>query len=171
MEASGKDITTACKEYAVAECHKIAQCNPWLIAAYFEDEAACVKRYETTSGCTARFALRGTSQTVAGLAACTSALTSSTCAEWLDLDPTALAACAAKPGALADGAGCGNDGSAGIDCAVGGFCRITGSGTQGTCVLPAKDGQACDDQDGPSCLPWATCMGGLCKVSDPAACR
>jgi len=59
----------------------------------------------------------------------------------------------------------------GVDCAAGGFCRLSASGLQGTCVAPAKDGESCDDQEGPRCLLWASCTGGYCKVADAAACR
>ena len=98
--SSHGDAAAACEEYAVALCHKIAICNAWLLAAEFADEAACVKRWGTAGGCVGSFALVGTSRTVDGLAACTSAMNRATCAEWLDSDPVALAACSAKPGSL-----------------------------------------------------------------------
>ncbi len=280
-----EDPAAACAEYAVATCHKIATCNSWFIASYFEDEASCVKRLATATNCVGSFALAGTSQTVERLKACTSAKNRSTCAEWLNDDPTALAACIAKSGSLPNGTGCGDDAQCqtghcrlsddydcgvcgpapgpgdacsggdgcaaglicsnlvcaqtkgageacnnradcsnslacndghcasprsagenctedacdahaglycasgvcrktqyaapgqpcgwanGIDCAAGGFCRSTGSASQGTCVAPAKDGESCDDQQGPRCLAWATCTGGYCKLANPAACH
>jgi hypothetical protein len=282
-EGSSRAAAIACDEYATAECHKIAMCNPWFIASYFEDEAACQKRFANAGGCVAGFALRGTSRTLAWLKACTSAMNASTCTEWLDDDPGALAPCTVKPGSLSNGTGCADDAqcqsghcrrsddcgvcgpapssgescsdrdkcapglscnnfvcgrakeagdacesnadcpnsltcneghcaspksagqvcrddscdghaglscadgvcratqhaawgqpcnlSNGIDCAAGGFCHSAGSSAQGTCVAPADDGESCDDQLGPGCLPLATCTGGYCKVADLAACH
>ena len=280
---SSNDSAAACNEYAIASCHKIASCNSWFIAAYFEDEASCVKREETVSGCLGSFAMAGTSRTVEGLRACTAAMNRSTCAEWLDKDPIALAACIEKPGSLSNGTGCAgdaqcqsghcrlseecgvcgpapgagdacsaadgcapglscsnlvcgqaraagetcdsradcanslacNDGRCasprgagenctedacdahaglycadgtcrrtqyalpgqacdwanGVDCAAAGFCRSSSSSSRGTCVAPAADGESCDDAQGPRCLPWATCTGGYCKISNPATCH
>ena len=278
-----EDAAAACDEYAVAMCHKLAICNSWFIASYFEDEASCVKRSATASGCVGSFALLGTSRTVERLEACTSATNRATCAEWLDNDPIALAACIAKPGSLSNGTGCGSDAQCqsgncrlsdecgvcgpargagdtcsgadgcapglscnnlvcgrakgagetcdsradcpnslacndghcasprsagenctedacdahaglycangvcrttqyaapgqhcdwanGLDCAAGGFCRSTGTSSQGTCVAPAKDGESCDDEQGPRCSAWATCTGGHCKLANPATCH
>jgi hypothetical protein len=39
------------------------------------------------------------------------------------------------------------------------------------CVAPATDGAPCDATNGPGCLAPAKCVGGLCKLEDPAACK
>jgi hypothetical protein len=35
----------------------------------------------------------------------------------------------------------------------------------------AADGQACNDTAGPYCMSPASCVSGVCKISDPSACR
>lgn len=56
-----------------------------------------------------------------------------------------------------------------VACSAAGHCRI-GTGFAGTCVAPAADGTACDTTNGPDCMGPATCVGGLCKLPNPASC-
>lgn len=57
-----------------------------------------------------------------------------------------------------------------IVCSGNGTCK-TGGNPAGTCLAPAKDGQACNEADGPKCIAGARCSSGLCKLIDPAACK
>lgn len=71
-----------------------------------------------------------------------------------------------------DGESCGLLSSGITVCHASGKCKPAGAGsTQGTCLAAAKDGEACDVMQGPSCLPPASCVGGVCKLDDPAACK
>ena len=78
-------------------------------------------------------------------------------------------------GEAAAGAACGYDTTTGIFtvCTAGATCRTSGSGFSGKCVAPAADGATCnpDPKIGPGCLSPAKCVAGLCKLSDPGACK
>lgn len=71
----------------------------------------------------------------------------------------------------AAGETCGNDGTDFIVCTGGSACKVAMAGGTGTCAAPAADGAACDKVNGPNCLAGATCVNGLCTLSDPAACK
>jgi hypothetical protein len=58
----------------------------------------------------------------------------------------------------------------------GGVAICTGGATctslsGGLCQAAALDGAACDDQKGPHCLAPADCVGGICRIADPTACK
>lgn len=48
---------------------------------------------------------------------------------------------------------------------------VTGGKTSGTCVAPAIDGAACDNDKGPGCTAPSKCVAGVCKAPDPTACK
>jgi hypothetical protein len=52
-----------------------------------------------------------------------------------------------------------------------GFCKMTPPVLNGTCTAGAADGEACNDVAGPYCMPWASCIGGVCKVPDLGICK
>jgi len=56
-------------------------------------------------------------------------------------------------------------------CSAGGKCVGATPTAPGTCVAPAADGAKCDIKAGPDCLAPAKCVGGTCKLPDPAACK
>lgn len=56
-------------------------------------------------------------------------------------------------------------------CSAGGKCVTPAGAMSGTCVAPAVDGAACNTKDGPDCLAPAKCVGGVCKLPDPTACK
>jgi hypothetical protein len=58
-----------------------------------------------------------------------------------------------------------------VRCEKSGFCKLGATGTAGTCLKAAADGEACSNTIGPYCMPPASCVGGFCKVADPATCR
>ncbi|WP_394832878.1 hypothetical protein LVJ94_40890 [Pendulispora rubella] len=71
---------------------------------------------------------------------------------------------------VAPGQACGVVGGNFVSCAGGGRC--TAPTSQGTCAAPAADGSPCeDDVDGPGCVAPARCIGKVCKLDDPAACK
>jgi hypothetical protein len=55
------------------------------------------------------------------------------------------------------------------------FCAAKGSCVpttlSGTCQAPAADGATCNDFAGPKCLAPASCVNGICTITDPATCR
>jgi hypothetical protein len=50
-------------------------------------------------------------------------------------------------------------------------CKLAGAGFQGTCQAPAADGAACNEQDGPHCQEPASCVSGICTITDPSTCK
>lgn len=66
---------------------------------------------------------------------------------------------------------CGMSGGDFIVCSGNGTCKKSGANPAGTCLAPAKDGEACDEANGPKCMAGARCSSGLCKLIDPAACK
>ncbi len=53
-----------------------------------------------------------------------------------------------------------------------GSCNIAQDGTDGTCPTLIADGAACtSDSRAAVCDEFADCKGGVCKVSDPSACK
>jgi hypothetical protein len=74
-------------------------------------------------------------------------------------------------GMAAAGAACGFIDKNIVLCTGGGHCKTTPPAVSGTCLAPAADGAACDATNGPKCVAPAQCLGGICKVSDPATCK
>jgi hypothetical protein len=71
------------------------------------------------------------------------------------------------------GKACGLVGGGLTVCSAGGHCNVvTGTGA-GTCAAAAADGAACDDTNGPTCLPPAVCgaTSKVCTLPDPANCH
>jgi hypothetical protein len=63
-----------------------------------------------------------------------------------------------------------NDGF-GRFCRAAGFCRANSTLSDGICIAAAREGEACNESVGPFCLPWAECVGGVCKVPQYGACN
>lgn len=55
-------------------------------------------------------------------------------------------------------------------CTGGSDCKVS-MGLAGTCQATAADGATCDDTKGPKCAAPARCASGVCKISDPSACK
>lgn len=68
------------------------------------------------------------------------------------------------------GGTCGYANGAFTTCRDGAVCKV-GSGDTGACIAPAADGASCDASNGPGCLAGAACIGGICRLEDPASCR
>ena len=272
----------ACQRLATARCEKYRQCRPQWLKTSLGNFETCVTQNAATL-CRNRLGIEGTSDTPATLDACTAALTTATCAQWLDND-VAVIACLPAPGALPTGAACGTPAqcqtmncefatgaecgtcggplrAAGVPCTTGnqceknlqcfnGLCALPGgpgapctnswgcqypsacwidtcvaaanpgescatrpcndrdgvvckngicqlyevanpgescnysewrfcvragscsssTGT-GTCGSAAAIGEACNNTAGPYCLPWASCVQGICKIPDPGMCK
>ena len=283
---SGPTPEEACLRLATVRCQKYNECRPRWLQANLGDVDTCVTQYAATS-CRNRLGIAGSSDTPATIEACTAALTSATCAQFLDND-LAVSACLPLPGALPTGAACGTpaqcqtttcefpagaecgtcgpplraaeapctsgnqcesnlqcfngvcalpgglgarctnsfgcqyplsclvdrcavSANAGESCATApcndrdglicrnrnvvcepwelagpgepcnnadfrfcsgaGFCVTTGASTEGTCLAAAGLGAPCNNSVGPFCLPWAQCVGGVCKIPDPGMCK
>ena len=68
------------------------------------------------------------------------------------------------------GGTCGGSASGITVCKGGGKCQ-TGSGPMGTCRPPTGDGEPCDESAGVLCTTPSKCLGGVCKLPDPGACK
>jgi len=174
----------ACLRVATARCQKYNECRPRWLQANLGDVDTCVTQYAATL-CRNRLGIEGTSDTPTTLEACTAALTSATCAEFIDND-LAVIACLSLPGALPTGAACGTAAQcqtttceipAGAECGTcGGPLRAAGapctSGNQceknlqcfnGVCALPGGVGTRCTNSFG--CQYPLSCMVDRCEVS------
>lgn len=58
-----------------------------------------------------------------------------------------------------------------VFCQAKGHCRMAPMMTSGTCIAAAEDGAACDDAQGPECLPGALCINGVCTLNDATTCN
>lgn len=56
-------------------------------------------------------------------------------------------------------------------CVASGFCRVPAGTYTGTCIPAAGEGAPCNVTVGPGCVFGSACVGGICRVSDPAACE
>lgn len=74
-------------------------------------------------------------------------------------------------GTAAAGGECGFIDNGIVLCTAGADCKTTPPAVSGTCQAAAADGATCDDTKGPKCLAPARCVGGVCKISDPASCK
>jgi hypothetical protein len=74
-------------------------------------------------------------------------------------------------GTAAAGGACGIVDQSFVICTNGGHCKTGTPPTSGTCLAAAADGAACDDTNGPKCIGPARCVGGVCKITDPASCK
>jgi hypothetical protein len=54
-------------------------------------------------------------------------------------------------------------------CTQSSFCKLIA--TTGTCLAPAQEGKACNNTDGPLCVPPAKCENGVCTTPQLAACN
>jgi hypothetical protein len=52
----------------------------------------------------------------------------------------------------------------------GGVCK-TDVSPKGICAAMVREGEACNDAGGPYCMNWASCVKGVCKIPQPAACN
>lgn len=66
---------------------------------------------------------------------------------------------------------CGVIGSEYKICTAASKCIVPSGAMSGTCIAAAIDGAACDLEKGPDCLGPAKCVGGVCKLPDPALCK
>lgn len=76
--------------------------------------------------------------------------------------------CVKLPTAKA-GQDCGVVGASFVLCVAGSTCSASGL-MKGTCIAPIADGGACDVAN-PKCTTPAQCIGGVCAIEDPAACK
>lgn len=153
-------IAEQCAKLAAAVCDRLGRCSQYLLRYYYGDATTCAERVQLT--CAPYVDLPGSSWNLDRLRACTAGYASGTCADYFA--PGGPAACRPVAGTLADGAACAN----GNQCKSA-LCN-TGLGGCGTCVQPAKSGEACTTQK--PCALGLSCAGGKCAPSggNGAAC-
>lgn len=148
--ASAVSADQAATDAANALCARYDACAPLYMEA-FGGKTTCATRMKGTAS--AILSAPGTSTTPATLEACAQAIAGATCADVLGRSLPDV--CRAKPGALADGAACGDDGQC-----KGTRCKIPANGTCGTCGAPSAVGGACAVDD--DCAPGLACTNQAC---------
>jgi hypothetical protein len=151
---SGPSADAAASEAVKALCAKIASCSNYLLQTTYGDTAACETRLKSVVLSDMR--AQGTSLTPSQISDCAKQIPAATCADF----PTRNwgEACKSKPGALADGAVCGD----GAQC-KGRRCSNTTGAACGTCSTIGAAGAACTEND--DCENGLTCAGGVCAAS------
>ena len=56
-------------------------------------------------------------------------------------------------------------------CRGSGFCKTNGVEFDGVCEAAAEEGQPCDNAQRRFCLPYASCVQGVCKVPNVGMCK
>lgn len=56
-------------------------------------------------------------------------------------------------------------------CRHSGVCNFDPMTGEGTCVAPAADGDNCNLDEGPGCLPGAECIDGICALVATSSCQ
>lgn len=138
--SGGAPVSTeeACAAYSEAVCARYTECLSFLRDLSYGDESVCVARYQIY--CSAIGNAPGTSWTPEGLLSCASALSASTCADFVKgTFRSSTAECLPPPGSLADGAPCIDAGQC-----VGGYCNNDEYDPCGVCSALAGEGEACN---------------------------
>lgn len=149
-DQAGDPVARECKNLASAICSRLGKCSQYLMKYYYGDEATCVDRVQLT--CAPYVNLRGSSWTPTRLKACADGYNSGTCDDYFA--PGGPKACQPQAGTIADGAAC-----AASDQCKSGYCNI-GATSCGTCVAPAKAGEACSTAK--PCGLGLTCASNKC---------
>lgn len=149
---------TACDEMARALCDKLAACAPGFLAPSYGDVATCVARNKLT--CPLKIGLAGSSATPVRVRECARAYPTAPC-EAFTHPLTLPAPCLPAPGALPDGAPCGD--SAQCKSAHCHFEQVGFNPPEcGTCAPRAGQGMPCAGDD---------CQAGLvCAGNFPGTC-
>ena len=130
------DGTPACTQYATARCQKLDSCTAGLASRErFGDLATCIAR--GVLGCSAALAAPDTSATPEFFTACAAALTSSSCADFID-DTNIPQACLNLAGPRASGAAC----SFSAQCQSS-WCQVLRGAACGVCAVRPAAGAAC----------------------------
>lgn len=176
---SGASVCGACSTLgaAGAACERNEDCGPELGCA----GKKCVAFGKAGTACSATQPCLGTlscnkgtcAQPLAGGAACEPTLDQSQnpCDALKGFFCHGLTRVCTAVGTAAAGAPCGLIDNTFVLCTGGGHCKTPPGSPSGTCLAPAADGSACDDVNGPKCVAPARCVGGVCQISDPAACK
>ena len=156
-ETAGPEAAQACGALADALCAKLVSCSPFALGALYGDASTC--RQRLTLGCLPKFGAPGTSATAAMATACAQALPALSCATFAKGDFGA--ACAAQPGALGNGAACGDD----AQCAST-FCARAPDAICGICAATTPVGAACVHG---ACSAGTVCPAGRSTCLAPVA--
>lgn len=155
--APSGDVTKACADSAAAFCAQIQSCSPFGLQATFGDIATCQTRFAL--GCVQTLAFAGTTATIASTEACASALPAVSCSDFIA--GRFGDACSTKPGALADGANCGDD----AQC-TSTFCARAPYSQCGVCSPLSTAGAPCVNQ---ACSTGFACPTGQSTCIVPVA--
>lgn len=131
------------------------------VGAACSDDAPCLETLRCQSGVCAKGLAAG--------AACTPGEDACDLLAGLFCNPKTKVCATVK--LVAPGEPCGFIDGAFVGCSRSGSCKGATAATPGTCLAVAADGQPCDAEKGPDCLPPATCLNAVCTLSDANACR
>lgn len=146
----GDPVLSECRSLAAAVCTRLGKCSQYLLRYYYGDEKTCNERVQLT--CAPYVRLTGSSWSVDRLRACTAAYGSATCDDYFA--PGGPKGCHPQAGGLSDGTVC----ATGDQCKSA-FCS-TGATGCGTCVTPAKSGEACSTTR--PCALGLSCANSRC---------
>lgn len=178
---------------AGASCANLTTCGPGLVCA--ATTKICTTYVASGGGCgtgapcgyqlscvgaVAKTMTQGTCQAAVETvgAACDSTLTTGPgCDLGAGLTCNTTSETCAKASIAATGKPCGTVDDQQALCSAGGACTAT-SGTAGTCIAAAADGEACDDDGGTGCLSPERCISsedggasGKCEFASAATCK
>ena len=146
-------VAEECAKLAAAICDRLGRCSDYLLRYYYGNAATCNERVQLT--CAPYVGLAGSSWSIDRLRACTAGYTTGTCESYFA--PGGPTACQPVAGTLADGVACANSNQC-----KSALCSLGLSGC-GTCVQPAKTGEACTTQK--PCALGLNCTVGKCAPS------
>ena len=147
----GLTAERACADSARVICERFTACAPFGRTTLYGDEAAC--RDRVLAGCLATLAAPDAATTAEDTAACTAALPSVACGDFVA--QRLGAACAPKAGSRADRAPCAYDSQC-----QSAFCARAPGASCGVCGAPTRAGDACVAG---ACSPGLVCSSaGRC---------
>jgi hypothetical protein len=141
----------ACASLASALCKRISDCSSFAVTSDYGDEATCETREKIS--CLATLNAPSTSETASLAQSCAGAVPSLACADLVN--HKIPDGCKSGPGALADGAACGDDSQC-----KGERCRIPTGQSCGVCSTIAAAGTACTTTS--NCDYGLVCANSLC---------
>jgi hypothetical protein len=151
------DATKACSDSASAFCTQLQACAPFAVQAEYGDVATCQTRFAL--GCVQTLQFPGTSETVANLQTCTTAIPAISCSDFVT--GNLGAACTTQPGTLANDAPCGDD----AQC-TSTFCARAPDSQCGKCAAVSTAGGDCVNS---ACSNGFACPTGETKCQVPVA--
>lgn len=161
---AGTSAKAACTDHAYARCSRLTACSPAAVTTRFGDVKTCEASYSTL--CLNTLAAPSTGASAAGNEACTQAISSWACGDYL-FNQNIPPACQTAIGHLPAGATCAFPSQC-----QSGFCAIVPGHACGTCARPPQPGDPCDQLTtcGPSLVCAATTLKCATFASMGASC-